>query len=226
MATATRSGRANILHGVPWDVYQALRADESNDRLRMTYHDGTLILMSPLFPHDRAAERIGMIIRGVVAVYGIPIAGARSTTLSRRGPGVKKGVGKEPDNSYYIANEARIRDNSAINLEVDPPPDLAIEVDNTSDSRRKLPIYARLGVPEVWRYQVGPGTLWFGRLQDDGTYAGLDRSRALPMLTPEIVLDLLALGRGIDETSWDQRVREYARDVLVTRHREGEQPQA
>lgn len=64
------------------------------------------------------------------------------------------------------------------------------------------------------------GTLWFGRLQADGTYAAIGRSDNLPMLTPEIVLDVLEWARGMDETSWDLRVREWARAELVPRHRD------
>jgi len=112
MGTATRpaSDKANVLRGVPWEVYDALRDLPENDYTRMTYHDGTLILTSPQYRHDKSAVRIGLMIRSVVAAFGIPVAGARTTTLKRRGEGRKKGVGKEPDDSYYIANEARLRD--------------------------------------------------------------------------------------------------------------------
>ena len=225
MATATRRLRreTTVLRDVPWDVYVALRASRRNDRIRMTYLDGVLILMSPGYIHDHFAERVGMIIRDVVAAFGIPAAGARSTTLQRPEPGLepKKGAGKEPDNSYYFANEARIRGREEINLEVDPPPDLAIEVDNTRDSRLKLAVYARLGVPEVWRYDVKTETLWFVALLADGTYAPIERSLSLPMLTPAIILDLLARSRTTDETTWDNWVRDWARNELLPRHREG-----
>jgi Uma2 family endonuclease len=40
----------------------------------------------------------------------------------------------------------------AIDLTVDPPPDLVIEIDITSPSLDKFPLYAVIGVPEVWRY--------------------------------------------------------------------------
>jgi Uma2 family endonuclease len=38
-----------------------------------------------------------------------------------------------------------------IDLTVDPPPDLAIEIDLTS--KTQLDAYAALGVPELWRFQ-------------------------------------------------------------------------
>ena len=40
----------------------------------------------------------------------------------------------------------------AIDLTLDPPPDLAIEIDMTSPSIPRLPIYCALGIPEVWRF--------------------------------------------------------------------------
>jgi len=220
-ATRRRTHATAVLRDVPWDAYVALRASRRNDHFRMTYLDGVLTLISPGYIHDFFADRVGMLIRDVVAAFGIPVAGARSTTLQRPGPGPKKGAGKEPDNSYYFANEARIRGRTEINLEIDPPPDLAIEVDNTRDSRRKLAVYARLGVPEVWRYDGRTETLWFGALQADGTYAPVERSLSLPMLTPGIILDLLARCRTTDETTWDNWVRDWARNELLPRHREG-----
>ena len=42
-----------------------------------------------------------------------------------------------------------------IDLEKDPPPDLALEIDLTSKSLPRLPIYLRLGVPEIWCYDEG-----------------------------------------------------------------------
>jgi Uma2 family endonuclease len=37
-------------------------------------------------------------------------------------------------------------------LKVDPPPDLAVEVDISHGSRSKFRIYARLKVKELWRF--------------------------------------------------------------------------
>lgn len=69
-------------------------------------------------------------------------------------------------------------------------------------------MYAALGIPKVWRYRARRGRLWFGRL-DGGTYTVIDRSLALPMLTPELVL--FALGRcGPHETAWDNWLRGWA----------------
>ncbi|MEH1783578.1 MAG: Uma2 family endonuclease [Nostoc sp.] len=59
-------------------------------------------------------------------------------------------AGVEPDDCFYIQNEARIRGKDRINLEIDPPPDLAIEIDITS--RTRFNNYQALRVPELWRW--------------------------------------------------------------------------
>jgi Uma2 family endonuclease len=183
-----------ILQEVSWKVYRALRAREINRHTRMTYLDGTLILMSPQRIHDRSEHYLLLLVLQVAVASGIPCDSAGGTTLwledGRKRK--RKGLGKEPDGSYYLGdNVERMMDNDDIDLEVDPPPDLAIEIDNKADSELALPIYARLGVPEVWRYHARRNTLWSGRLVD-GKYESIDRSLALPVLTPVLVLDALA----------------------------------
>ena len=212
MATAEMEPRANVLFDIPWGIYRRVRSARRNRHLRMTYHDGTLILMSPEYVHEFSAELLGLIVRAAVAALGVPVAGTRTTTFGRKGQRPLKGSGKEPDAGFYIgASVARIRGKRRIDLDVDPPPDLAIEVDHKSDSEVALPIYADLRVPEVWRYQVKAGTLWFGRLTDAGTYEPIERSHCLPALTPALVLSALERCRDMDESAWFDWLRDWAR---------------
>jgi Uma2 family endonuclease len=205
-----RSG-VTVLRGVPYSVYATLRDEPANDKLRMTYFDGTLELMSPEFQHEIGCRQLGLIVAILTSELDIPCTGARSTTFRRGGKGIKKGNGREPDESFYLANEPRIRGKRTINLDVDPPPDLWIEVDNRGNSRGRLPIYAALGVPEVWRYRVRRGELRFVRLVD-GAYEPIDRSLALPMLTPALVLEALVLAADLPESRWLRRLREWVRE--------------
>ncbi len=207
--------RRIVLEGVPWDLYERLRDLDSNRHVRMAYHDGTLEIMVSEYIHETEASRLGVFVRVVAEILDIDCTSARTTTLRRKGAEPKKGSAKEPDESFYIAHEPLVRTNRKIDLTVDPPPDLAIEVDNTRDSAGKLPIYAALGVPEVWRYDVNTEVLWFGRLRNDGTYAPIERSACLPMLTPALVLDGLRLGAGMSESRWMGRLRDWVRDELA-----------
>jgi Uma2 family endonuclease len=203
-----------VLDDIPWSLYLSLRKADDSRRVRMSYGNGTLELMSPEYIHDRTGHRLTQLITTVVVEFKIPSACTGSTTLKRHVKGKKKGAGKEPDTSFYFAHEHLIRDKDTIDLGVDPPPDLAIEIDNSRDSERKLPIYAALGVPEVWRFDVKTGDLWFGKLQPDRTYAPLERSESLPMLTPALVLEGLKLGEGNSETDWLLLLRDWVREAL------------
>jgi len=74
-----------------------------------------------------------------------------------------------------------------------------------------LPIYAALGMPEVWRYHARTGVLWFGRLQADGTYSSITRSECLPLFTPERVLEAMSLSNGLPQSGWGRVLQEWIR---------------
>jgi Uma2 family endonuclease len=215
--TVAAEPQGTVLRGISWKTYLKLRDNPENRHVRMTYLDGELILMSPEAVHEGGAEALGLLIRGVTSGLGLTIKGIRTTTL-RKGISRKKGGGKEPDNAFYFGeNERRMRSlkqKGELNLDVDPPPDLAIEVDNKADSSKVLKLYARLGVPEVWRYHVRNHALWFGRL-DGPAYVEVARSVALPRLTPALVLHVLdVFDQGeMDENAWFDWIKVWARDL-------------
>jgi Uma2 family endonuclease len=182
--TSTRSAAAGdqrvVLHGVSWETYQdLLHADESaRGAVRMTYDRGRLVLMSPSRAHEIAAERLGQIIRSTTIGLGLNCQGVGRTTLTRE----DSLRGKEPDTAFHIASEPRVRGKRGerLDLDVDPPPDLAVEVEITHRDPSMLDVYAALGVPEVW--------LFDGRslrclvLSEAGNYEDVTTSPALPSL--------------------------------------------
>lgn len=203
------------LLGVPYRVYGRLVREPGNHGLRMTYHDGMLEIMSPRWIHERFARRLGLLVLALTSELGIPCEGAGSTTFRRSQGATFRGRGKEPDQGFYLANLTRIEGKDEINLDAgDPPPDLWIEVDNRGGSRGKLPVYAALGVPEVWRARARTRTIRFLRLVD-GKYQAIDRSLGLPMLTPALVLEAMNLGTDLTESAWDVRLRAWVRERLA-----------
>jgi Uma2 family endonuclease len=218
MATAAnaRAGPVVTLRDIDWETYRQMRDEPANERVRMDYLDGNLTLMSPDAVHDEGAEALGLILRGVTSGLGLAIKGIRTATL-RRGTARRVGAGKEPDNAFYIGENERpmrnMKKRAPLDLAVDPPPDVAIEVDHTRDSRRGLAIYARLDAPEVWRYDARKNSLWFGRLAGD-RYESVDRSVSLPRLTPSFVLQALDFfDQGLmDENAWFEWLKGWARD--------------
>jgi len=174
MAIGIERADASVwLSGVGWEEYVRLRDLPENYHVRMTYVDGDLELMSPSRPHERIATLIDRFIIVWTELRGAAIQGCRTTTLQRKD--LSRGL--EPDNGYYIEHEEQAREREELDLSVELPPDLAVEVDLRSPSRNRMPIYAAIGVPEVWLWRRG--TLSVFRLAA-GEYAAEEDSVCLP----------------------------------------------
>ena len=193
-----------LLHGVSWSTYAELRDDPENRGLRMTYDRGELELMSPSRRHEHYKIILDRLIAAFALEFDIPISSGGSTTHRRED--LERGL--EPDQCYYIQNEARMRGRMDLDLAVDPPPDLAVEVEVSRGALDRMDLYAALGVPEVWRWDGEH--LRIGLRDDAGRYAAAERSRTLPFLPPaEIERALRAVGTA-DE---NHLVREFLRRV-------------
>ncbi len=206
-----------VLHNVLWGTYRQLRDEEANNAVRMTYLDGDLILMSPELKHDHPVELLGLLVRGVAAGRGVTIMGIRTTTLRLSAdPGQPRGAAKEADAAYYLAaNERRMRLRGELDLDVDPPPDLAIEVENSRNlTPTALQVYARLGVPEVWKFRAASRAVTIHHL-NAGSYAPANESRAFPALTTERIHEALSYFEtgDLDENGWFEWVKQWARDL-------------
>jgi Uma2 family endonuclease len=212
---AVNTSGAVVLRDIDWESYVGLRANPANHGVRMTYLDGTLYLISPEFTHEHGIGLLALFIRAVTKALGQEIKGIGSTTFqhSPRRQG-QRGAGKEPDCAFYLGeNERRMRKAKSLDLDSDPPLDLAIEVDNKADSTAARPVYARIGVPEVWRYAPGEEpSLVFYRLAEKH-YEEVGRSICLPILTPELVLEGLGMAESEDvgENAWMDLMVEWAR---------------
>jgi Uma2 family endonuclease len=202
-----------VLRGVCYGTYVNLRDEPANDHLRMVYHDGTLELMSPEAAHEIPGRRIGLFMSFLCLELQIAYHATASTTFRQGNRDLKKGWGKEPDESFYFANARRVAGKGTIRLDHEPPPDLWIEIDHRASSRGSLPLYAALGVPEVWRYRTERGRLWFGRLTGL-KYEAIKRSLSLPMVTPALVVEALELGEGVMESAWLQRLQPWIRQTF------------
>ncbi len=107
---------------------------------------------------------------------------------------------------------------SRVDLDVDPPPDLAVEVEITSKSSTGQGIYAALRVPEIWRFDGE--TLSVHLLQEDGNYIPSETSAAFPFVPMNELASFLrgyALG---DDTRWGRTFREWVRTTLLPRYRD------
>jgi Uma2 family endonuclease len=139
-----------VLYNISWEMYeQLLEVFAEHSVPRMTYYKGTLELMTPLPEHERYSWTLGRLIVTLSEELGMEIMGLKSTTWRSQ----PQAVGKEADECFYIQNEPLMRGKLKIDLTVDPPPDLAIEIDTTHSSIDKMQIYFELKVPEVWQWK-------------------------------------------------------------------------
>ncbi len=196
-----------ILNNISWETFERLLAEAGDHRsTRFHYFDGMLELMSPLARHEGSNRFIESLISAIAEELGMNLRKLGSLTMKRP----DRQAGGEPDSCYYIQNEPLIRNREEIDLTIDPPPDLVLEVDITSPSDRRLPIYASLGVPELWRFDGK--TLKFYQL-NNGIYTSVDRSPTFPWLPAEIVLEYLQKRLQFGEIQAIQAFKAWLRQV-------------
>jgi Uma2 family endonuclease len=192
-----------ILQGVGWDFYeQILKEYAHSNSLHFAYDDGFLEVEVPLFQHERPNRILQDLVTTICLEIETDFINAGSTTFRQR----TKAKGVEPDTCFYIQNESKIRDKAKIDLKTEPPPDLVIEVDVTSPSLNKMPIYAALEVTEVWLYKGDKVT--FHKLFG-GVYKEVSTSLALPMLDSKTVTFFLKKGLTESSSKWFKEVRKW-----------------
>jgi len=116
----------------------------------------------------------------------------------------------EPDSCFYIHNESLVRSRN-IDLQTDPPPDLALESDYTSSSLNKFTIYASLGIPELWRYHRQ--TLQVYQLVE-GNYEVSDKSIAFPFLPIADIPGFIEQSKTIGQRAAVRLLRSRIREIL------------
>jgi Uma2 family endonuclease len=174
----------------------------------MAYDQGTLEIMAPSFKHEQAADLLADVVKAVAEARSLDVLPAGSTTFKRRD--VERGF--EPDASFYLQHVADVRGRARIDLAIDPPPDVIIEIDLTHPSLDKFPIYASLGVPEVWRYD-GQQLHIYRRVED--AYIEEPASAALPGVTSASLMQLVQLGLELPRQVWIGQVRAWAESLTA-----------
>lgn len=184
------AGAVTIVNGVDWEEYEEL-IDELTGRadVRLSYDNGRLEIMTLSPRHEKPAKLLPHLILVLAQACQLNFLSIGSSTLRKK----RNAKGAEPDDCYYFTNFKQIAGKDEIDLSIDPPPDLAFEVDITHPSLDKFPIYAGLGVPELWRYDGQQAS--FFRLEG-GQYVVLGHSDVFPFLTPEILQEYLWLGEA------------------------------
>jgi Uma2 family endonuclease len=194
-----------VIPNISWEIFEAL-GNSNCAGTRFSYDRGYLEIMSPSIEHEWFHRYLGRMIETLTEELNIPILSTGSTTLKLE----LKQRGAEADECYYLAHEAEMRRKRQLDLKVDPPPDLALEVDISCSSLEKLDIYADLGVPELWIYDGE--AIEVRQLQDNKTYIKLDRSPNFPFLELKEIEKFMEQLIEFGETAGIRNFRRWVRE--------------
>jgi len=197
-------GQRLLIQDLDWSSLEAILSELGEQRTsRIAYSNGTLEIRMPLPEHEIDKELLVDLIKILLDELGIDCECYGSTTFKSQ----RTNSGLEPDQCFYIQNHAQMRDRRRINLDIDPPPDLALEVDVTS--KTKLEAYTRLGVPELWIYENTQLTLY---VLHGGQYQSVTTSPTFPGiplfdLVTETIEQCRTLGRSPALRTLRNRIR-------------------
>lgn len=195
---------SKILYGISWEMYENLIEKYRDENIpRFTYDSGVLEIetMNSL-NHEEDNRNLAALFEHIALELKLNFRRSGSTTFKRQT--LRKGF--EPDSCFYIQSLGLIKGKKDLDFENDPSPDLIIEINRTSSSIPRMPIFAAFGVRELWRFENE--TVKFYAL-DKGVYIEVEKSLALPILTSEKATGFLELCREISSTNWVKSIREW-----------------
>ena len=208
MTIATNRADRVLLYNISYLQFENILKDLGEHRgARVAYDNGTLEIMTPLPEHEYYKVTISIAIDDIAEELDREYECLGSTTWRRE----SRMAGVEPDNCFYFQNVDAIRGRLDLDLTQYPPPDLALEIDVTSKSLNRFPIYARLGVPELWCYDSGELKIY--HLQD-GEYMEVERSLVFPNLPIRELPKLIEQYRAVGRLAIRRAVREWVREKL------------
>jgi Uma2 family endonuclease len=196
-------GAKLLAEDVTWEEYEQLLSElGASYSVRVFYDLGRMEIVSPKPIHERPIEILHRLIVAISDQLDTDIESLGSTTLKRQ----MREAGAEPDASFYIQHATVMHGYLDLDLAHDPPPDLVIESDHTSSSLDKFDIYARLGVPEIWRVFSQRVSFW---LLNKDTYLESEQSHSFPFLSAQILNEYVEQGLMSGERKAAKAFREW-----------------
>lgn len=194
-----------VFYAIDYATFQAICDAVPERSLRLAYDGSNLEIMSKTSLHGRLNRFLCQLVYELCEALNVEKIAAGDFTLRR--DDVERGI--EPDECFYIKNAKKVRSKKRIDILVDPPPDLAIEVDVSRSSVARLPIYAKLKVDEIWR-------LTESRLEclvlQGGKYVTAPTSIAFPGLDPAELFPFVARMFDTDESILFEEFRTWVRE--------------
>jgi Uma2 family endonuclease len=206
-----------VLSNVNWQQYEKLLLELGAERqARLTYFRGKLELMTPVEEHERCHKLIESLVLVLVDELFLNVTTIAPAALRNS----ELGCATEPDACYYFQESGRsVKNKTEIDLLQDPVPALLVEVALTKSAVDKLPIYASLGVPEVWQYittagaEVLQGKLVIYQLQAD-RYVEQTHSITFPLLPGDRILQFLEESDSIGLAAALRLLRAWVKERL------------
>ncbi|NES20945.1 MAG: Uma2 family endonuclease [Symploca sp. SIO3E6] len=201
-------GQRLLIYDVDWSEFEQILAELGDKRTaRIAYSQKKLEIRMPLPKHEREKSLIGDVVKILLEELEIDCECFGSSTFKRQ----EMGYGIEPDECFYIKNHQLMVGKDRIDLSVDPPPDLAIEVDVTS--KTQIDAYVGLKVPELWIYVRGKLKIY--TLQS-GQYQPVSYSPTFPRLQIlELVAEVLAQSITIGRSPALRTFRKTIRNLIT-----------
>lgn len=177
------------LQDVSWEDYQRLLDGlDERPRFKMTYNFGELHIMTKTFRHESFANLFGYLILVLAEERDFEFISGGTTTFSSE----DTVTGAEGDDCFYFDHLAEVGEKDRLDLTVDPPPNILVEVDVTNPSLNKFPTYATLRVPEIWHFDGT--TVKFHHLGEGG-YLEVAYSLRFPFLPAAVLPQFLLIGK-------------------------------
>ncbi len=198
-----------LLNNVSWDLFNRIVAEDEARRVpRLAYNDGALELMTPSRRHESITRTLQALVDRLADVWDLDLVDTGSATL--QDILLQKGV--EPDSAHFIQHATEAFRDKSSPFPGGFPPDLIVEVGITHALVDRLPIFAAMGVPEIWHATTeGVAIL---ALQS-GRYEQASFSQAFPLLTEAKLAEFLALEQALTRREWSKAVREWAAQVAA-----------
>ena len=185
-----------ILHGVSWQTYeQLMKAHEDRSGPRFTYQNGELEIFMPPKKHQKLTRFFEIFVSTVIEELDSDVESLGSTTFKRE----FRQNGVEPDCCFYIQNVEKVKGIGKIDLKIHPPPDLVVEVDITSPSINRFPIYADFGIKEIWQYKKDELKIF---VLSGKKYVEKAESLALSRVTSQILMQFITESETEKRLAW------------------------
>lgn len=201
------AGQSVLFHNISWTDFENILEELGEHRgTRITYNQGTLEIMAPLPEHEFDKELLSDLVKIILEELDLERECFGSTTFKNQ----SMAQGIEPDQCFYIKNHLLMRGKTRVDLTVDPPPDLAIEIDLTS--KTQISTYAALGVPELWIYEKNQLQIY--TLQD-GKYIQSVMSPNFPNLPiVEVIPEYIQRSKTEGASATLKRFRQWLRKQI------------